>query len=113
MRYLGGNPQVGTQTNKVCAFEAGERDYNTFLDWPVHTPLTTLLKKEQRKTSRCNSEASWTFHNLQTALVHPPALHTVQPGYPFIQFMDTSDVGLGALLTQHAPPFRVTGPCNI
>lgn len=35
--------------------------------------------------------------------MHPPVLHMVQPGYPFVLFVDTSDVGLGVILAQHNP----------
>jgi hypothetical protein len=63
------------------------------------TPLTNLTKKKIRFTSTPECEQS--FSEVKNALVNAPILSCPNFEHPFTSQCDTSDVGIGAVLTQN------------
>lgn len=66
----------------------------------IACPLTNLTKKGQPEKVHWIKEAEQAFQELKAALTASPVLHAPDHSCPFILQTDTSDIGVGAVLSQ-------------
>lgn len=63
----------------------------------------TKGKGKRQQPMICSPAATTAFQQLKQALFTYPVLHTPLPDCPFVMYTDSSNAGLGAMLTQHTP----------
>ncbi|KAJ8343397.1 hypothetical protein SKAU_G00307260 [Synaphobranchus kaupii] len=74
-------------------------------------PITALTKKMPAGQFRWNSRANSAFMELKRRFSSEPILITPNPSLPFIVEVDASELGAGAILSQHSPVDRKLHPC--
>ncbi|MCJ8732691.1 hypothetical protein PDJAM_G00214120 [Pangasius djambal] len=73
-------------------------------------PLSALTKKTQAGF-KWTREAQQAFETLKKKLTTAPVLHMPDPEAQFIVEVDASDIGVGAILSQHSGPDQKLHPC--
>ncbi len=119
-RYLGfqvGHGIVKSQEKKVAAILSAPRPstktqvraflglagyYRCFIPnfSSLAAPLTDLTRKGQTEKTPWGPETDLAFQQVKTALTAEPLLQAPDFGCPFLLQTDTSDTGLGAVLSQ-------------
>ncbi len=94
-------PRPSTKT-QVRAFLGLAGYYRCFIPnfSSLAAPLTDLTRKGQPEKTPWGPETDLTFQQVKTALTAEPLLRAPDFGCPFLLQTDTSDTGLGAVLSQ-------------
>ena len=66
-------------------------------------PITALTKKPSAGPFRWNSRAEASFVELKRRFSLEPILVTPNPSLPYTMEVDASELGVGAILSQHSP----------
>ncbi len=94
-------PRPGTKT-QVRAFLGLAGYYRCFIPnfSSLAAPLTDMTRKGQPEHVVWSPDAEEAFHGIKQALTTEPVLRTPDFGCPFLLQTDTSETGLGAVLSQ-------------
>ena len=77
----------------------------------VAAPIIALTKKEWSSPFAWNSEADKAFEELKKRFISKPVLVNPNPSLPFVVEVDGSDVGVGAILSQHSQNYNSVHHC--